>query len=253
MDVLSRLFFRNLSTGQPISVAKGVELDQTYLKFGDMTDKFSVQIPPDMLPPDYITVPQESTRYTWGPWYAVTAVANGSAEVEIDTSMVPETYGSVASMDSVGFGSVFAGLARTEAIETGSVQLAQEPKFNLGDRFAASGPYVTSLDIGISDGGINTTYKFSTWTPTFGKLNKYNADRIATINKASIKFAKDMTGKSSGLPKHSFPKPFKLGQFGQPDEGGGEDGLGGGGGGGNAQRPQQQNQNVVQIWGNLGN
>ena len=232
MDVLSKLFFTKLSTGQPLSVAKGVALDQSYLKFGDMADKFSVQIPPDLLPPDYITIPQESTRYSWGPWYAVTDVANGSAEVEVDSSMTPETYGSVAAMDSVGFGSVFAGLARTEAIETGSVELAQEPKFNLGDRFAASGPYVTNLDISCGVDGIKTSYKFSTWTPTFGKLNKYNADRIARINKASIKFAKDTRGPQGKLPQHSFPKRFKIGDFGQMDEGGGEEGFGGGGGGG---------------------
>jgi hypothetical protein len=232
MDILSQLFFINLNTGQPLSVAKGVALDQSYLKKGDVADKFSVQIPPALLPPDYITIPQESTRYSWGPWYAITDVANGSAEVEIDTSMTPETYGSVAAMDSVGFGSVFAGLARTEAIETGSVELAQEPKFNLGDRFAASGPYVTNLDIAINDGGIKTSYKFSTWTPTFGKLNKYNADRIARINKASIKFAQDTRGPQGKLPKHSFPQRFKIGEFGKLDEGGGEEGIGGGGGGG---------------------
>jgi len=237
MDILSRLFFKDNRTGQPLTMIDGVDLDQSYLKEGDMTDAFSVQIPPDLLVPDYITIPQESTRYSWGPWYAVTAVANGSAEVETNTSMTPETYGSVASMDSVGFGSVFAGLARTEAIETGSVELSQEPEFNLGDRFAASGPYVTGLDIGISDGGIKTTYKFSTWTPTFGKLNKYNADRIAKINKASIKFAKDVAGKPGALPKHSFPQPFKINNFGDIGQGGGEEGIGGRGavgGGGNA-------------------
>tara|TARA_R110000824_G_scaffold56351_3_gene154355 strand:- start:2596 stop:5331 length:2736 start_codon:yes stop_codon:yes gene_type:complete len=234
MNVLSQLFFRNNNTGGRLNVVKGMSLDKMYLKEGDQVDAFSVAIPPDVLPPDYITIPQESTRYSWGPWYAVTNVANGSAEVEIDTSMVPETYGSVASMDSVGFGSVFAGLARTEAIETGNVELAQEPKFNLGDRFAASGPYVTGLDISISDGGVKTSYKFSTWTPTFGKLNKYNADRIARINKASIKFAKETRGPQGriGNQKTAYLSSAKV------KEGGGPDGVAGNVPQGQAVRPQ---------------
>ena len=200
MDILSKIFFQN-NRGEPLSLQKGIEIDM-----GRGNGRYVMSVPPAYLPPDYVVIPQESTRYTWGPWYAVTNVANGSAEVEIDTTMTPETYGSVAAMDQVGFGSVFSGLARTEAIETGSVELAQEPKFNLGDRFAASGPYVTNLDIGINDGGVKTSYKFSTWTPTFGKLSKYNADRIATITKSSIQSAKDARGPQGKFSKHSFPQ-----------------------------------------------
>lgn len=232
MDVLSRLFFTNPASpfapaGAPLDVLRGCYIDEM---FGGPTN--AVQIPPDMLPPNYIAVPQESNRYSWGPWYAIANVANGSSEVEFNASMTPETYGSVASMDQVGFGSVFSGLAQTEAIETGSVELAQAPEFNLGDRFAASGPYVTNLDIGIGDAGIKTTYKFSTWTPTFGKLNKYNADQIAKINKASIKFAQDTTRSQGVLAKHSFPEAFAKGNFSDDGKGGGPNGIKGEGGDG---------------------
>jgi len=120
--------------------------------------------------------------------------------------MKPETFGSVEAMDQVGFGSVFSGLARIEAIETGTVELAKEPDFNLGDRFAASGPYITNLDISASTGGIKTNYKFSTYTPSFGKLNKYNADRIARINKQTLQFAKDNERSNIPFPKHIFGK-----------------------------------------------
>ena len=117
--------------------------------------------------------------------------------------MKPETYGSVQAMDEVGFGSVFSGLARIEAIETGVVELAKEPDFNLGDRFAASGPYITNLDISASTAGIKTNYKFSTFTPNFGKLNKYNADRIARINKAALQFAND-NQRGGNMPLNKF-------------------------------------------------
>lgn len=197
---------------------------RSYLKPGMGSVAFP--IPPNVVLPIEIGIPQESTRYTWGPWYAWSAVANGKSEVEIDSSLRPETFGSVAKMDTAGFGSVFSGLARIEAIETGSVELAQAPAFNMGDRFAGSGPYVTSLDISMGVDGLKTNYKFSTWTPSFGKLAKYNADRISKINKASIAFMKTDRGRFSNVP---FPKfEFRKTEFGKKDQGGdraGGDGM----------------------------
>jgi len=45
---------------------------------------------------------------------------------------------------------------------------------------------VTNMDISISTSGLTTSYQFNTWTPNFGKLTKYNADRISRIYKASL-------------------------------------------------------------------
>ena len=161
-----------------------------------------ISIPPAIVLPTSIGVPQESSRYTWGPWYAFSA-DNGKAEVEIDASMRPETFGNSFLMDQSGFGSVFSGLARLGAVESGSIELAQEPKFNMGDRFNDEGPYVTSMDISIGVDGYKTNYKFSTWTPNFGKLAKYNADRLSRVNKAGIALSKSERGKTNKRP---FPK-----------------------------------------------
>ena len=89
------------------------------------------------------------------------------------------------------------------AVESGSVEIAEFPEFNVGDRFAAVGPYVTNLDISIDIGGCKTTYKFNTWTPNFGKLTKYNIDRIARINKSSLAFLQRERGK---VTKQGFPR-----------------------------------------------
>ena len=96
---------------------------------------------------------------------------------------------------------------------------------------------MTGLDISISDGGVKTSYKFSTWTPTFGKLNKYNADRIARINKASIKFAKETRGPQGriGNQKTAYLSSAKV------KEGGGPDGVAGNVPRGGAARPQAGN------------
>ena len=167
-----------------------------------------ISIPPAVVVPNTIGVPQESTRYSWGPWWgrSVGFFSNftGKTEVEVDSSMRPETFGSVATMDDVGFGSVTNGLAaQLAAVESGSIELAEAPDFNMGDRFSAGGPYVTSMDISIGVDGYKTNYKFSTWTPDFGKLSKYNADRLSRINKASIALAKSERSK---VNKRPFPK-----------------------------------------------
>jgi len=162
-----------------------------------------VMIPPAVVLPTSIGVPQESKRYTWGPWYG-TSSDNGRAEVEVDGSLRPETFGSVALMDSAGFASVFAGLAKMESVESGAVELAEVPQFNMGDRFASAGPYVTSMDISIGIDGCKTNYKFNTWTPNFGKMAKYNIDRISRINKASIAFMKTERGKVNNRPGKKF-------------------------------------------------
>jgi hypothetical protein len=161
-----------------------------------------ISIPPAIVLPHSVGVPQESTRYTWGPWFAFSA-DNGKAEVEVDASMRPETFGSTLLMDTTGFNSVFSGLAQIEAVESGSIELALAPAFNMGDRFNASGPYVTGMDISIGVDGCKTSYKFSTWTPNFGKLAKYNADRLGKVNKAGIALAKSERGK---VNKRPFPK-----------------------------------------------
>jgi len=166
----------------------GLSIPDDYYR-GPGKQSVQIEIPPAVLLPTYIAVPQESTRYTWGPWIGWTA-DNGKAEVEVDDGLRPETFGSVAAMDDVGFASVFAGLATMDAVESGSVELALEPTWNIGERFNAAGPYVSGLDISVGMDGYKTTYKFSTWTPTFGKLAKYNADRLAKVNKSGIALAK---------------------------------------------------------------
>ena len=166
----------------------GLSIPDDYYR-GPGKQSVQIEIPPAVLLPTYIAVPQESNRYTWGPWIGWTA-DNGKAEVEVDDGLRPETFGSIAAMDDVGFASVFAGLATMDAVESGSVELALEPTWNIGERFNAAGPYVSGLDISVGMDGYKTTYKFSTWTPTFGKLAKYNADRLAKVNKSGIALAK---------------------------------------------------------------
>ena len=167
------------------------------------------QIPPDVMAPLVFGIPQESSRYKWGPWYAWNT-HNGKMEVVNDDSLKPETFGGFGPLDQAAFALTFTGLSAMTSVESGSIQVAEFPNFNVGDRFADSGPYVTNMDISISDAGATVTYKFNTWTPNFGKLAKYNVDRISKINKASLAFMQKERGKFTRAP-------FKKFDYGQQD------------------------------------
>ncbi len=155
--------------------------------------------------PRYLGIPQESSRYTWGPWYLFNA-KNGRAEVSIEDSLRPETFGNFNNLNNAGFAYAYTGLANIYASENGTVKLAEEPRWNIAERFGGAGPYVTNISIAVGTDGINTTYKFNTWTNKFGKLAKYNIDRISRVNKNTIKFLQEQRNKSPRMPI----KPIKL-------------------------------------------
>ena len=99
------------------------------------------------------------------------------------------------------------------------VEIAEFPSFNIGDRWSEMGPYVTDLQIDVSTDGCKCTYKFNTWTPNFGKLAKYNMDRIARVNQASLAFAQE---KRSRMEKRPFPSfSFEKSDFSVAKNGGG--------------------------------
>jgi hypothetical protein len=111
----------------------------------------------------------------------------GKAEVEKDDNLRPETFGSVNLMDQAAFALAHAGTADLYASEAGSVSLAEFPQYNIADRFNTNGPYITKMDMQVGTGGFTTQYQFSTWTRNFGKIAKYNIDRISKIWKNKIK------------------------------------------------------------------
>lgn len=134
-------------------------------------------MPPSRLAPEYIGIPQESSRYVWGPWFAFNDRSGQVGKVEIteDSEMRPEAFGSIAQMNEFASDSVRTDLASLIDSETGEVEIAEAPGFDLAERFYASGPYVTNMSITAdASGGFKTSYRFSTWTTNFGNLSKYN-------------------------------------------------------------------------------
>lgn len=169
--------------------------------FGAEGGPLTYEIKPRRVGPKTFGIAQESNRYTWGPWWWVSD-KRGKAEARVEDNLKPETFGSAQALDEVGFSYANTAGATINSVESGYVELAEVPKYNLAEKFAGSGPYVTNININIGIDGIKTNYKFNTWTPQFGKLAKYNADRIARINKNFIRFMQD---KRSKWTKPPFP------------------------------------------------
>ena len=142
---------------------------------------------PKLVYPSFVCIPQESNMYTWGPWYAYGKTKYGKAEVEQDENLRPEVFGDVDTLDKAAFSLVNAATADMYASESGSLSLAAFPQYNMAERFDVNGPYITKMDVSVGTGGLTTNYTFSTWTRNFGKIAKYNVDRIADINKARIR------------------------------------------------------------------
>ena len=175
----------------------GLEIKpERYIGPGKANTKIS--IPPRVVFPRSFGIGQQSNRYAWGPWYG--GSLKGKSEVIQDESLVPETFGSIDGMNQSGESTASVGNAEMSGSETGYVEIADFPSYNIAERFAGSGPYVSDMSFSIDTSGFKTTYKFNTWTPQFGKLAKYNIDRIARINKASLELLQRERAKITKRP-----------------------------------------------------
>ena len=148
------------------------------------------EIPPLRTLPLGFGLPQQSNRYQYGPFFITAgnnSLVTGKTAVEFDDNLKPETYGGYPGMEQSGHAQASIDIGRVGPEETGTVKFAGVPSVRLGDRMVDGGPYVTDLSISVSTGEVTTSYKFQTWTPTFGKIAKYNIDLLARLGKSSFK------------------------------------------------------------------
>lgn len=171
----------------------------------DFNSIFSFSLSPAMDIPYVVGVPRQSNKYSWGTWWNKIE-GDGSAEVIIEDSLRPETYGSYGALQQVAF-SAYAHIENSGIgdTENGSMEVTGVPEYNIAERMAGSGPYLTGIDISVSSDGITTSYKFNSWTPQFGRLSRFNADRLSNINKNNIRFLQEQRQKfkKPALPSFS--------------------------------------------------
>lgn len=193
---------------------KGVTVHENiYSSFGSENGALAYEIIPRRIGPKSFGIAQESNRYTWGPWWWFSD-KRGKAEVVIEDSFRPETFGSASTLDSVAFAYANTAGARIGSVETGYIELANLPEYSIAEKFSDMGPYITSIDVNLSISGITTTYKFNTWTPQFGKLAKYHADRMSNINKNQIRFLQERRSRWNKPPLSSSSSKGSTSKFG---------------------------------------
>lgn len=172
-----------------------------YLSAG--AQNLQISIPPNIVAPTSFGVPQESNRYTWGPWWVWNNGSPGRSEIKFDESLRPEVFGSEALLDAAGFAAAETGLAQSALNETGSVELIGLPFANVADQFGGGGPYINGMSVSVGTGGITTTYQFQSWTPKFGALSQTNIERIKNVRKGLLAFAQN---KRSQITRKPLPQ-----------------------------------------------
>ena len=189
---------------------------------------------PKGLPPDVVVLPLENEQACYGPWYTgpvrvkndddtysykVIKNSGGKVNIEMDESLTPWNFGSYELMN-------VAGMARTEVINTlyfasekGSITFPGMPFgiFEIGDIAANSGPILDSISFDIGVGGVHTSYRFQTYTRSFGAMKKQQQKSLDLMKTQSLKAGKanfDLFTKglikskfSGALPKRQF-KPY---------------------------------------------
>jgi hypothetical protein len=211
--------------GKSIAIDKDIKVTYANM-FG--SENIECGIHPALCPPLFISVPQESTTYVWGPWWSfsdfdgpkgidgklISGPVNkefkkedsgrkGKAQIISNTSIKPETFGSIYGMNKSAQELCDAELEKLHVLETGTVELADIPRWNITDKIFDVGPYINDMNITLStDGGLITRYNFTNWTQRAGKLALYNYNKMIASRSNNFKFLSYLRSKmfKAGLP-----------------------------------------------------
>lgn len=173
-------------------------------------DRIDFPLHPSAVVPEYVGIPQVSNRYVWGPWFSFNRNTGqkGKVKIETDDKLTPEYYGSIAAMNAAANNIINSDINNLTNNETGFLELAESPTFNLGNRFAGYGPYVLKMNLRISadTNGWITRYEFGNWTKSAGKLSRYNLESINGLRKSNFELRKSVfdTFKRPPFPRVSF-------------------------------------------------
>jgi hypothetical protein len=163
-----------------------------------------------LMKPSIIGVPQRSNRLLYGPW--AEGYRFGATELEFDDNLTPENFGGIANMNTMGqslaWHTAAFGMGHEES---GDIKYIGIPTAKLGELLVSGGPYVTDVNVTINESDISTAYTMKTWTVNFGKLLKYNEDRVQSIVRGVNKVKSDLAARVQHAP---ILDPSKLGWTG---------------------------------------
>jgi hypothetical protein len=212
--------------GKSLSIPKDIKVTYANM-FGSENTECGIH--PALCPPLYLSVPQQSTTYVWGPWWSFSdfdgpkgpdgkvlpggaqnlefakedSGRKGKAQIISNTSIKPESFGSIYAMNKSAQELCDAELEKLHVLETGTVEIADVPRWNITDRIFDIGPYINDMTISLSsEGGLMTRYNFTNWTQRAGKLALYNYNKMIASRANNFKFLSYLRSKmfKAGLP-----------------------------------------------------
>lgn len=154
-------------------------------------------------------IPQQSTRYVYGPWTTNIDVPYGARiEYVKEETLAPENYvipGTI-TIDGIDYNilSGYEGMNQIGQLmadsvddfdylftEEASVEIPGYPKItHIGQSLVDGGPLVSDVSVNIGASSVSTTYSMKTFAPKFGKANQFViksltnlAKRIAALQK----------------------------------------------------------------------
>lgn len=167
---------------------------------------------PHSYTPSGMAIPMKSNTQRYGPWGYVGPA--GPVRFAEDTDLAPWNYQGYDIMNSGAIEKVVDGLTFMQAGERGGFTLVGYPVKQLGQDLRSPnksfsslvledkttnygtykyisttpmdgsfGPNITSINVSIGEGGATTTYELATFTPSFGRMSKINANRLKEVAK----------------------------------------------------------------------
>lgn len=126
--------------------------------------------------PIMAAIPLESQVNRYGPFYNLNMP--GKVEIEIDDSLTPWAFGSYDNMSGAGYAKIIDSLSMQYSSETGTLTIPGFPAISPGSQLVANGPNITGITCSVTDAGVLTTYRMSSWTNRVGKLAKQYVDTV---------------------------------------------------------------------------
>lgn len=182
------------------------------------------EIAPRMRIPDAAAFGIQSNTLIYGPWGAQGPA--GQVVIERNEGLVPWEYGSFYMLDRAGRSKATQSLTLMQIGEMGSIESPGYPEIPMGAELGAYdggfygagthlvenrtlsikndgsgdyggfdyngkwtglyGPSVTNISISFGSGGLTTSYAMRTFTPQYGRFQKYNANRLKQIGKLRL-------------------------------------------------------------------
>lgn len=140
----------------------------------------------------------QDQRQMYGPW-SNRSTAIGRAEVIIDSSLTPWTFGyrgitnstGVGLMDQVARSKIKTVADVTLDAKTAELEVAELPAVNIGDQLQTTGT-ITSMQVTFSINGVKTTYKSSQYTTELSKYLRQQQDLLDKLRRQAAEFNNTM-------------------------------------------------------------